>query len=650
MAYYVFFMKKSLSTILLLIITLSFAFGQGGEPLSTKNKKAAKYYESGMSAFNVNDFDNARAEFTEALKEDSTFVEAHFMLGYVYMAKDYNTGAILQFKKAIAISPNFYPNVYFTLGRLEVGEGNYSEALQFLQIFQKHGTSDEAMKLDTRFFINDCYFGANAIKHPVPFDPKNMGPSINSDLWEYFPSLTGDGETFLFTRKLDDAYSEEGSQEDLYVSYKVNGEWTQAVNMGKPLNTPHFNEGAPTLSADGHLLIYASNMPGGYGSVDLYYSVKQGDNWSQGVNLGKPVNSANWESQPCLSTDGRSLYFVRGKRHDSKTMDIYLTQLSDSGTWSIPERLSDTINTPGTDCYPFIAADNQTLYFCSDGHPGMGGIDIFMSRRLPNGRWGIPKNLGYPINSPKDETSIVVDPNGKLAYFSSDRKGGYGGQDIYDFELYDSVRPTPVTYMKGKVYDAKTNVPLVANFTLTDLATGNVQVSSMSAPDGTFLVCLPLTKNYALDVSRKGYLFYSEHFSLQDVKADAAHPYLMNIPLQPIDTGAMIVLKNIFYETDKYDLKPESHIELNKVISFLNTNPTVKIEISGHTDNTGSVQHNIVLSKNRAKSVYDYLIAHGISADRLTYKGYGQSVPIADNGTIEGRAQNRRTEMKIIGK
>lgn len=646
-------MKKLLSVTLLCLSTALFSWGQDGMPLSTKNKKAAKHFQMGKEYFDERKDDQAEDALQAAINEDSDFIEAHVLLGFVYKEENKDDAAIIEFKKAININPQFMPELFFTVGAMELYKGKYDDALPYLEqslAFKSNIPQEEFQK---KVSIDDCHFAMDALKHPVPFNPVNMGASINSEYNEYFPAITADGSTFLFTRDIPDNNNIEGHQEDFYISFKVNGQWTKAANVGPPLNT-YDNEGAPTISADGNLLIYAAcNRPDGYGSCDLYYSFKVGNSWTPGRNLGPTVNSRNWESQPSLSSDGRTLYFIRGMFSGDgiKNPDIYVTVLGDSGKWSKPERLSDTINTPGQEESVLIADDNQTLYFSSDGHPGMGGLDIFMSRRLPNGRWGIPKNLGYPINTYEDENSILVDPSGKIAYFSSNRQGGYGGLDFYSYELYDSIRPNPITYVKGKVYDANTHKPLMATFTLTDLATGEVAVHSFSAQyDGTFLVCLPLDKNYALDVSRKGYLFYSENFSLKGIQADAAHPYMMNVPLQPIDTGAKIVLKNIFFETDKYNLKPESHIELQKVISFLNANPTVKIEISGHTDNTGTVQHNIVLSENRAKSVYDYLIQHGVPADRLTYKGYGQSRPIADNSTPEGRAQNRRTEMKIISK
>jgi outer membrane protein OmpA-like peptidoglycan-associated protein/tetratricopeptide (TPR) repeat protein len=643
-------MKKLIFLILGLLLVPSFIFGQE-EQLSTKSKKAAKYYMQGRQAYDMRQNDQAEQNLLMAIKEDPGFIEAHALLGYVYTDEHKYPDAISQLKQAIQINANFFPNIYFSLAQLQLDQGSYDEALANYQKFKTYNFKDKNIEWHTDMGIADCKYAAEAIKHPVPFNPVNMGINVNSQYNEYFPAMTADGETFLFTRDIPDNAVMEGHQEDFYVSYKINGQWTGAVSLGPPLNTQN-NEGAPTLSADGHLLIFTGcDRQDGHGSCDLYYSFKVGNNWTAGRNLGRPVNTANWESQPCLASDGKTLYFIRGSESAQgvQNQDIYVTQLTDSGTWSNPQRLSDTINTPGREESVFIAADNQTLYFSSDGHPGMGGLDIFMSRRLPNGRWGIPKNLGYPINTSKDDNSFMVDPNGHTAYFSSDREGGYGLLDFYSYELYDSIRPQPITYVKGKVYDAKTGKPLIALFNLADLETTKTVVQSSSAPgDGTFLVCLPINKNYALNVSRKGYLFYSENFSLQGVNASSTSPYMMDIPLQPIDTGATIVLKNVFYETDKYDLKPQSTVELNKVVSFLKANPNVKIEVSGHTDNTGSAEHNNSLSKNRAKSVYDYLISQGIAADRLTYKGYGATKPIADNATEAGKAKNRRTEMKII--
>ena len=261
---------------------------------------------------------------------------------------------------------------------------------------------------------------------------------------------------------------------------------------------------------------------------------------------------------------------------------------------------------------------------------------------------GDPVNLGYPINTPGDESSLLVAPSGDVAYFASDRPGGKGGLDLYSFALYDSIKPKAVAYLKGHVMDADTKAPLATNFQLIDLATGKTVVSSTSnSGNGEFLVVLPLGMNYALNVSKEGYLFYSEHFELKDSKS-ADKPELKDIYMKPIKAGESVVLNNIFYETAKYELKDESKVELNKLVAFMKANPKLKIEISGHTDNVGSKASNQILSEKRAKSVFDYLVANSIADSRLTYKGYGDTKPIAENNTEAGRAQNRRTEFMVV--
>jgi outer membrane protein OmpA-like peptidoglycan-associated protein len=369
--------------------------------------------------------------------------------------------------------------------------------------------------------------------------------------------------------------------------------------------------------------------------------------------MGTTINTANWETQPSYSSDGKSIYFIRGASkmiNRKRAQYIYMSELGADGKWKEPVKLSDKINAPGARQESvFIHPDNQTLYFSSNGHPGMGGMDIYVSRRDKKGEWGDPVNLGYPINTSKDENSFTVSGDGKTVYFASDRQGGNGGLDLYSFELPEKDRPLPVSYMKGKVVNKETGKPVYAKFELIDIETGRTAVKSFSNKgNGEFLVCLPVNKNYALNVSADGYLFYSENFSFKDTTT-FKNPLIKDVHLSPIKVGERVVLKNIFFETAKYDLKPESQVELNRLVDLLNKNPKMKIEISGHTDNVGTADYNQALSENRAKAVYDYLIAHNISSDSLTFKGYGATVPIDTNDTDEGKANNRRTEFKVVG-
>jgi outer membrane protein OmpA-like peptidoglycan-associated protein/Tol biopolymer transport system component len=498
------------------------------------------------------------------------------------------------------------------------------------------------------------------MKTPTPFNPVNIGPEVNSDHHEYFPAITADEQTFLFTRNFrpDKNNPESHWQEDFYVSVKKENKWTTSQSIGKIINTPG-NEGAPSLSADGQILFFVvcAGDEGygldrkGYGSCYIFYTQKTGEKWSKAYNAGAPINTKSWETQPSFSSDGRTLYFIRGSVDSEgiKNDDIYVTYLQDNGDWSTPTPLPPYINSSGKEESVYIHPDNQTLYFASNGWVGMGGTDLYMCKRQANGQWGKPINLGYPINTWNDENSLLVNASGNVAYFASDRSGGMGGLDIYYFELDAKLRPEKVTYMKGKVYDKVTKEPLSAKFELIDLATGKTVILSTSNPgNGEFLVCLPANKNYALNVSRPDYLFYSQNFSLIEMPDNK--PYLMDIPLGKPTNDEIVRLDNVFFETNKYDLKPESKVELNKLVDFLKKNATLKIELRGHTDNVGDDKSNLILSDNRAKAVMEYLIANGIDKTRLAAKGYGETVPVADNGTTEGRQKNRRTEFKIISK
>nr|MBA3970872.1 PD40 domain-containing protein [Bacteroidota bacterium] len=500
-------------------------------------------------------------------------------------------------------------------------------------------------------------FAINAIKNPVPFDLKNMGTAINSSLDEYFPAVTADEQTILYTR--NNRTEAKHLQEDFLVSKKIDNVWQAAVPIGSGINTSG-NEGAPCLSSDGQVLFFvacAESADGayaggrrGFGSCDIFYAEKEGENWSKPFNMGSIINTNQFESQPSFSADGKTLYFVSARPGGIGETDIYSSTLKPDNSWGAPRNLGPMINTPGKEETVFIHPDGKTLYFGSNGHVGMGGLDLYVSRMNSKGQWGSPVNLGYPINTYGDENSILVATSGNVAYMASNRAGGQGGLDLYQFDLYEAARPGKVTYAKGEVFDVKTKAPLGAHVELLDLETGLVVLeSNANTSNGEFLMSLPVDKNYALNVSHSGYLFYSENFSLKEL-ADQGKPFILKVPLQPIEVENVIELKNVFFETAKFDLKPESKAELNKLVAFLTVNKTMKGELSGHTDNLGDKKMNQVLSQNRAKAVYDYLIANGINAARLTYKGYGDTKPKVANDTDEHRQMNRRTEFKVIGK
>lgn len=626
---------------------------------TSTNKKAIKLYEEGKKHYEVRKDKEAEEVLTKALKEDDNFIEAHSAIAFLFMEHGRSNEAIPHFEKAIAVNPKFFPQNQYYLANAYMMVGKYDNAVTTYESFMKVERINPQMKEAATKEIKNAKFGALAIKSPKPFKPVNMGAGVNTAFNEYFPSITADGKQFLFTRELKE--SEQVRQEDFYISSKANNQWQTATPM-TVVNTPG-NEGAPSISADGTYMFFAScmEMTGdygspdrkGYGSCDIFYSQKVNGKWTKPVNVGPPINTANWETQPSFSSDGKTLYFVRGliSRGDIKEQDIYTTTIGPDGKFTQPVKLSNKVNTDEQEESVFIHPDNQTLYFSSAGHPGLGGLDIFMSRREPDGSWGQAINLGYPINTFKDENSLLVDPSGKLAYFASNRDGGFGSLDIYQFEMPEELRPEKLTLLKGKVYNAKTKDPLEAKFELFDLETQQNVTESYSDKSGQFLVTLTASKNYLVNVNRDGFLFYSDNFSLKGKLTDFDKPFLLDIPLQPIDTGSTVELKNVFFDVDKWELKPESKAELDKLIFFLTKNSNVKIELGGHTDNSGKKEWNKTLSTNRAKSVYDYLITNGkIAATRLSYKGYAETKPKAPNDTPENKAKNRRTEFKVTGK
>jgi outer membrane protein OmpA-like peptidoglycan-associated protein/Tol biopolymer transport system component len=634
---------------LIFLLTLNPSFSQ---ELSTSSKKAKKAYMDGELALRVKNYETAKTSFLKATESDPEFFEAYLLLGDVYESLRQDSNAIVAYKRAVEIDPVKFPATFLMLGNLEYKNAYYEDALVHFEIYLQNPKIREETRLKCEKHMANCRFAIDAIANPVPFDPINLGNSINTERDEYFPCLTADNQTLLFTRLLEDRRAYTGRQEDFYTSIKSNDQWELALSIGEPINSA-WNEGAPSLSADGNVLIFTAceSVDGyglnrtGFGRCDLFIANKHGNKWSMPHNMGGPINSRHWESQPSISADGRTLYFVSNRLNN---YDIWVSRKSKNGVWSQPEMLNANINTDGYEGSVFIHPDNQTLYFSSDHHVGMGGMDIFVSRRDSTGDWGVPVNLGYPINTIDDENSIQISADGELAMFASDREGGLGGLDLYQFELYEEVRPEPVTYMKGIVFNSETHKKLQADFELIDLETGLVAVQSQSnAGNGEFLVCLASNHEYALNVSADGFLFYSENFNLTGENS-STDPVLKDVPLKLIKVGEQVVLKNIFFDSDKYELLKASEIELNKLIDLLNQNPQMKIEIGGHTDNVGADDYNLILSENRAEAVYNYLISQEISEERLSFKGYGESFPVDSNETEFGRANNRRTEFKVI--
>ena len=601
-------------------------------------------YNEGLAKATDNRFDDAISYLLQAIYLDSNYTDAYLSLAGVYGQMKKPNLSVEYYEKALR-RDTFATKVYKLPYAINLaGMGHFDKALEVINQYLSNPKLGEASRKAGEFRKRCFEFALAQDKkyagRNYQFAPKNAGDRINSAESEYLPCLTIDGKEFFFTRRV------RGFDEDFFSAKWDGKDWVKAAPLGGNVNTDQ-NEGAQMISQDGQWLVFtACNRKDGWGSCDIYISFLTPQGWSEGTNLGGQINTDQWESQPCLSPDKRDLYFASKRPGGYGGSDIYVSHLQLNGEWTSPENLGPQINTSGDEASPFIHADNQTFYFTSNGLQGYGGPDLFYCRKGPKGDWSVPENLGYPINTIYDEGTLFIAADAKTAYYTSDRTDSKGGLDIYSFELPDNVRPYKTLWVKGQVLDKKTKKGLPSAVELIDLTTKQTISKVQTDERGNYLITLPVGKDYAFNVNRKGYLFYSDNFFLSNRSPDST--YEKNIPLQPIEANASVVLKNVFFDVNKFDLKLESEAELDKLVQLMNDNPTVKIQIGGHTDNVGKPADNLVLSNNRAKAVVTYLVSKNISAQRLTAKGFGETQPVADNKTEEGRAMNRRTEMKVI--
>jgi outer membrane protein OmpA-like peptidoglycan-associated protein/Tol biopolymer transport system component len=608
------------------------------------NKKAVNLYNQALAKASDGEYQEGIRIIREALKIEPKYIDAYLTLGGIYgELKDYKD-AVVSYESARTIDSIYFKDFSLPYSINLAGLGEFEKALKavddFLSIENLNPSGKRAGE-----YRRQCYSFAleYAKKNNIGgyrFEPRNLGENVNSKVSEYFPTITIDGRQLFYTRRVNSV------NEDFYESSLVDNSWKPAKSLPGDINTT-LNEGAQNISQDGEWLIFTGcNFPEGYGSCDLYISYLTPQGWSAPENLGQNINTEAWESAPSLSPDKRDLYFASNRPGGMGKSDIYVCHRNPDGTWNAPENAGPQINSVGNESCPFIHADNQTLYFTSDGHPGYGGDDLFLVKKQAGGKWSQAENLGYPINTIENEGSLVIASDGKTAYYASDRSDSKGGLDLYTFELRSDVRPSKTLWVKGKVFDSKTKKGLPSAVELTDLQTHEVLSKVQTDETGSYLVTLPVGKDYAFNVNRKGYLFYSENFPLSNNVPDST--YNIDIPLEPLHANATVILKNIFFDVNRYELKSESSTELDNIVELLKENPSLKIQINGHTDNVGKPSDNLKLSNNRANAVIQYLIGKGIDAKRLSSKGWGETQPLADNSNEQGRAQNRRTEMKVV--
>lgn len=642
---------------ILVISVLQQGCSQAYATKKTASGKAKRVYDRAMQYKRDYMLDKAMKDLNTVISINPNFIDAYLQLANLQLEQKKWAQADKNLQKVIALDATYEPRAYYYLGLAQWEQDKFESAAEnFEQFLEKYTSTKETLKDKARVHLRNSRFAAEAIKNPVPFDPKPLSANINTSNPEYLPSITAEGNTIIFTRN-------QSRQEDVFMSTFKNGQWQTAQPLGS-VNTDE-NEGSAYISANGQFIVFNRRAADGFGNHDLYFSEKKGDTWSTPVNMGPVVNTKYWEAQPSLSADGQLLYFASNRPGGQGGYDIWLTYRKSNGAWAKPINLGKEINTTSDDETPFYHPDGQTLYFMSKGHVGMGDYDLYLSRRTKEGNWGAPENLGYPINTKGREGALFITLDGKTAYFTkgtltADGKTNALGQpvkqpDIYSFELPLAARANPVTYVKATVKDGTTAKALAnATIELIELNSGTVISTSKTDIAGNFLTCLPLGKDYAMNVNKTSYLFHSENFALGEV-ATLDKPYQLAINLYPIPTETVatpekakpIILKNVFFESGSEELKSTSIAELTRLKELLDAHPNLNIQINGHTDNVGSETDNQLLSEKRAKAVQDYLINNGIAATRLRYKGFGERQPIDINDTEEGRRSNRRTEFVI---
>lgn len=633
-------------TIILLLISLLF-FSQAGA-------QSADSFNKGMEAYNKHDLPNAIRHFQEATRYNERDQRAWYYLGMSCNYSQKWEDAALAFQRLSSLNPNYDYRFYYEASKALIAINKFPEAQWCLNSFMNRMPKNARSTMTEHLIKNRLEYVSKSpeIRNQEPTtslpDPVD---AVNSDYGDYTPQVNPTGTKLYFTsvRPGGFDYVEDSSKmtdygEDIYISTFYGGQWYAPELLPQPINSQGDDFGS-AFTGDEQTMVYVRcGDKESVGNCDLYITHLSGTEWTEPVNMGNVINSSDWDSQPTMSADGTRIIFTSARAGGYGGSDLYMSEKNHLGDWGIPQNLGSTINTPLNDNSPYLAPDGKTLYYATEGHPGYGGTDIFYSL-FENGKWSKPINLGAPINSGGDDTNFSISGQG-IAYFASS-KGMDGNYDIYQVELPDHLKPKPTVVVQGLVTNSETSDPLAALVLIEDINTGElIAINKSNSASGEYLIVLPAGRDYSVSASSKGFFFYSQSF---EIPKDTSYQEIqLDIALEPIKKGTKVVLNNIFFESGRAELKPISYVELNKAIDLLEDNKTMVIEIGGHTDNVGSADLNMKLSEQRAKAVMDYMVLAGIAPERLRSKGYGETTPIATNDTKEGKAKNRRTEFEIV--
>lgn len=656
----------------LIVLALFLTFTTHSQAQSVKDLVA-----QGDKHYSKKEYKKALEIYLQALDNNPDDAAINLKTGMAYLYSETKSKAARYISKAYRLNPTINEDIDYHLGIAFQNTNEFLKAIEHFENFKKKKSnlSEIANKK-----IAECRIADSLSNYELNVVIENLGSNVNSKLHDYAPLISGDGSMLIFTsnRTEDQRAIQEGTNyEDIYFCKREGSGWSVPKKISANINQ-RYNDAAASLSPDGKtLFLYYEE-----GNGDIYTSTFDGSDWSSPKPLNKNINtSLFWETSASMSADGQKLYFASNRPDGVGELDLYVSTRDSKGDWGKAVNMGPLINTPENDDAPFIHPDGVTLYFSSDGHPSLGNSDIFVSE-YKNGKWQKPENLGWPINSWEYDGFFTISADKKKGFYSTLKEGGVGESDIYSITFMEpKYKPKPkpvevvvekpkekkpastdfvddivkqslaqrvVTVLKGKVIDENTAAPLGATVSLVDNETKKV-LSKITVDEttGDFELVIPHGGNYGVATERVGYLFNSINFSVP--KFAEFQEIDMHIIMVKAEVGSKVILKNIFFATGKSDLQNESIAEIEKIQDLLKSNPVLRVQINGHTDNTGTPASNKVLSLKRATAVVDYLVSHGVDATRLSAKGYGSDRPIVSNDDeMGGREVNRRTEIEII--
>lgn len=659
-------MKRNFANALVVVlVSVAWGFGQ-----SVKELVAA-----GDRFYSKKNYNAAVKSFTDALSSNPDDAAINFKLGLAYLYSDTKSKAAGFMDKAYRLNPSVNPKIDYYLGIAFQNTNEIKKAIEHFELFKKSNPKVASIADEK---IAQCFTADSLAQNELNVKIENLGPVVNTRFTEHSPIISSDGSALIFTSNRNDDPNGPEGLEDVYITRKVGDQWQAPKKISKNINTK-YNDAAASLSPDGKTLFLYSEL----GAGDIYFSTFEGNDWTEPKPLNRNINTDQfWETCASLSADGKKLYFASNRDGGFGELDIYVSELDRNGQWGKAVNLGSVINTEGNEDSPFIHYDGVTLYFSSDGHPGMGNSDIFVSE-LKGTKWSKPENIGYPINLWEYDGFFSLSRDKKLGFYSTVKEGGLGGIDIYSIKFLEpKYKPKPpppppvvvapekkkpvnenfvdasvqkvkeskvYTVLRGKVIDENTAAPLNATVSLVDNETRKV-ISKLyvDAANSDFELIIPHGGNYGVTTESPGYLFNSINFSLP--KFAEYQEIDTHIIMVKTEVGSKVVLRNIFFDVGKFNLKDQSVAEAQKLEQLLVDNPELRVQINGHTDNTGSAAANKDLSLKRANAVVEFLVLKGIEKSRVSAKGFGAERPIVSNDDESGgREINRRTEIEVVG-